>query len=148
MARSVNIIFLLGNLGADPKGHPDRNSGKTGFTTASLATTHVWKNASGEEESKPEWHQLVFFGRLAEIAERYCAKGTMIHVIGRMEKRKYTDKDGQEREAAQVVVKQMEICARGRHHGDEEAPPPRDPDPVTDAPTDAPGYLPDDDIPF
>jgi len=103
MARGVNKVTLLGNLGRDPETR-ETNSG-TKVTNLALATNERWVDRqSGEVQEKTEWHRLVAFGRQAEIAEEYLRKGSQVYVEGRLQSRKYTDREDIERYVTEIVV--------------------------------------------
>ena len=89
---SLNKVLLIGNLGRDP----EIRYLPSGDAVASLniATTETWKDKSGEKQEKTEWHRVSMFGRLAEIAGEYLKKGSQVYIEGRIETRKYPDKDG------------------------------------------------------
>ena len=107
MAGSVNKVILMGNLGRDPESRTMQNGGKV--VTFSIATSETWSDkASGERKERTQWHRIVIFNdRLGEVAERYLKKGRKVYVEGALETRKFTDKDGQERETTEVVLKQF-----------------------------------------
>jgi single-strand DNA-binding protein len=92
---SVNKVILVGNLGRDPEVRytPDNSA----ITNVSIATTDVWRDKSGEKQERTEWHRVAFFGKLAEIAGEYLKKGSQVYVEGRLQTRKWQDKEGQER---------------------------------------------------
>ena len=92
MARGINKAILVGNLGNDPE-HRSTASGMA-VTRASLATTSVRKDRDGNTQERTEWHRVVFFGRLAEIAAEYLRKGSQVYIEGEIRYDKYTDKDG------------------------------------------------------
>ena len=93
---SVNKVILVGNLGRDPEVRTMQNGGKV--ANLNLATSDSWKDkATGERKEKTEWHRVVIFGQLADIAERYLKKGSKVYVCGQLQTRKWTDKDGQEK---------------------------------------------------
>jgi len=104
MAGSVNKVILVGNLGKDPEVRTMQSGGKS--VSFSLATSESWNDkASGERKDKTQWHRVVIFNeRLGDIAERYLKKGMKVYVEGAIESRKYTDKDGQERDITEVVL--------------------------------------------
>lgn len=104
MASSVNRVTLIGNLGRDPEIRTFQNGGKV--CNFSLATSESWKDkASGERKDKTEWHNVVIRNEsLIGIAERYLKKGSKIYLEGKIETRKYTDKDGVERYTTEIVV--------------------------------------------
>lgn len=110
MAGSVNKVILIGNVGRDPEVRTMQNGGKV--VSFSLATSESWSDrASGERKEKTQWHRVAIFNeRLGEVAEKYVRKGTKLYIEGSYESRKYTDKDGHERETFEVVL--------GRFRGD------------------------------
>ena len=102
-SRGVNKVILVGNLGQDPEVHSTNNGGQV--TTISIATSEEWKDkSSGEKQSKTEWHRVVFFGKLAEIAGQYLTKGSQVYVEGKLVTRKWQDKSGNDRYSTEVVV--------------------------------------------
>jgi len=104
---SVNKVILVGNLGRDPEvrylpsGDPVAN--------ITIATSSRFKNKAGEMVEETEWHRVTFFGRLAEIASQYLKKGRPVYVEGRIKTRKYTDKDGIEKYATDIVASEMQL---------------------------------------
>ena len=117
MARGVNKVILVGNLGKDPEVRYSPNG--SAVANCTLATTESWKDkTSGEKQEKTEWHRVVFFGRLAEIAGEYLKKGSQVFVEGRLQTRKWQDKDGQDRYTTEIVAGEMpagpRVAARGR----------------------------------
>jgi len=108
MARGINKVIVLGNLGADPDARymPNGNA----VTNISVATTDTWKDKeSGERQEKTEWHRVVFFGRLAEIASEYLKKGSQVYVEGRLQTRKWEDKEGNDRWTTEIVANEMQM---------------------------------------
>jgi len=106
---SVNKVILVGNLGRDPEVRytPDGAA----ICNVSIATTNTWKDKnSGERREETEWHRIVFYNRLAEIAGEYLRKGRSVYVEGRLKTRKWQDKDsGQDRYATEIVADQMQM---------------------------------------
>lgn len=104
---SVNKVILIGNLGRDPEVRylPDGGA----ITNISVATTDTWKDKSGEKQEKTEWHRVSFFGKLAEIAGEYLKKGSQVYVEGRLQTRKWQDKEGQDRYTTEVVADRMQM---------------------------------------
>jgi single-strand DNA-binding protein len=104
MAGSVNKVILVGNLGRDPEARNTQAGGK--IVSFSVATSESWNDkASGERKEKTQWHRVAIFNeRLGEVAEKYLRKGSKVYIEGQLESRKYTDKDGQERETFEVVI--------------------------------------------
>lgn len=108
MARGVNKVILVGNLGRDPEVRYSPNGSAVANVT--LATSESWKDKnSGEKQEKTEWHRIVFFGRLAEIAGEYLKKGAQIYVEGRLQTRKWQDKEGHERYTTEIVANEMQM---------------------------------------
>lgn len=104
---SVNKAILIGNLGKDPdvRYSPDGSA----ITNITLATTENWKDKSGEKQEKTEWHRVAFFGKLAEIAGEYLKKGSQVYVEGRIQTRKWQDKEGQDRYTTEIVADRMQM---------------------------------------
>jgi single-strand DNA-binding protein len=104
MAGSVNKVILIGNLGRDPESRTMQSGGKV--VSFSIATSESWNDKmSGERKEKTQWHRIAIFNeKLGEIAEKYLKKGSTVYLEGALESRKYTDKDGQEREITEVVL--------------------------------------------
>jgi single-strand DNA-binding protein len=120
MARGVNKVILVGNLGADPETR--YTAGGSAVTNVRLATTDSWRDKqSGEQQERTEWHRVVFWGRLAEIAAEYLRKGSQIYVEGRIQTRKWQDKDGQDRWTTEIVGNEMQML--GSRGGAQSAPP-------------------------
>jgi single-strand DNA-binding protein len=113
---SVNKVILVGNLGRDPETRYSPNGGA--ITNVSIATTRQWKDkSSGERREETDWHRIVFFNRLAEIAGEYLKKGRSIYVEGRLQTRKWQDKDGKDQWTTEVVADQMQMLG-GRGDAD------------------------------
>ncbi len=108
MARGVNKVILIGNLGRDPEVRYSPSGQAVANVT--LATSEAWKDRnSGEKQERTEWHRIVFFGRLAEVAGEYLKKGAQIYVEGRLQTRKWQDKDGNDRYTTEVVATDMQM---------------------------------------
>jgi single-strand DNA-binding protein len=108
MARGVNKVILIGNLGNDPEVR--YTAGGSAVANVSLATTESWRDKeSGEQQEKTEWHRIVFFGRLAEIVAEYLKKGSQIYVEGRLQTRKWQDKEGNDRYTTEIVANEMQM---------------------------------------
>lgn len=138
---TVNKVILLGNLGGDPE---VRTAGSTTVANVSLATTRKFKDAQGHVQKETEWHRVVFFGRLAEIARDYLKKGRPIYVEGRLKRSKYVDKNGVERWVTDVIGESMQMLgSKNDNQGQQQAAPAPAPAPQT---SQAYGY--DDDCPF
>lgn len=164
---SVNKVIIVGNLGRDP----EIRYMPSGDSIANIAVATSYKSKdrnTGEQKELTEWHRISFFGRLAEIVGQYLKKGSSVYVEGRLQTRKYTDKDGIERYATDIVAENMQMLG-GRQGGAEpdmgggdsgyEAPPSRPAQRPATAPAATPAARPqpkpapnfsdlDDDIPF
>jgi single-strand DNA-binding protein len=105
---SVNKVILIGNLGRDPEVRYTASG--TAVCNVSLATTRNWKNKeSGEKQEETEWHRIVFYDRLAEIAGEYLKKGRPVYVEGRLKTRKWQDKEGKDVYTTEVIAEQMQL---------------------------------------
>ncbi|MBF0414926.1 MAG: single-stranded DNA-binding protein [Magnetococcales bacterium] len=102
MSRSLNRVQLIGNLGADPEIRATQD-GKT-VASMSIATSDTWNDMQGQKQEKTEWHRVVVFGRLAEVVQQYLRKGSQIFIEGKLQTRKWTDKQGMERYTTEVVL--------------------------------------------
>lgn len=103
MAGSVNKVILIGNLGKDPEVRTMQDGKKV--ANISLATSESWTDKStGERKEKTEWHRVVIFGQLADIAERYLKKGSKVYVCGQLQTRKWTDQQGNDKYSTEVVL--------------------------------------------
>jgi len=110
---SVNKVILIGRLGKDPETRY-MTSGEA-VTNCTLATSENWKDKSGEKQEKTEWHNLVFYRRLAEIAGEYLKKGSQIYIEGKLQTRKWQTKEGQDRYTTEIVVNEMTMLG-GKIH--------------------------------
>ena len=131
MARGVNKVILVGNLGADP----ETRYGASGnaITNIRIATSESWTDRqTNERRENTEWHRVVMFGRLAEIAEQYLRKGRQVYIEGRIQTRKWQGQDGQDRYTTEIVANEMQMLG-GRGGGDADdwnrgsGPPPSPP---------------------
>ena len=118
---SVNKVILIGNLGRDPETRYMPEGGA--ITNISIATTDKWKDKNGEMQEKTEWHRVAFFGKLAEIAGEYLKKGSQVYVEGRLQTRKWQDKDGQDKYTTEIVANVMQMLGsrQGMGGGDRDA---------------------------
>ena len=108
MARGINKVILVGNLGADPEMR--HTGGGTAVTTLNIATSESWTDKqSGEKVEKTEWHRVKMFGRLAEIAGDYLKKGRQVYIEGSLRTDKYTGKDGVERYSTDIIASEMQM---------------------------------------
>jgi single-strand DNA-binding protein len=112
---SVNRVILLGNLGRDPETR--YTTGGEAVTNLSVATSEQWKDKNGEKQEKTEWHRVVLFGRQAEVAGEYLKKGRSVYIEGRLQTRKYTDKDGVEKYSTEIVGDRMQMVGGAREGG-------------------------------
>jgi len=115
---SVNKVIIVGNLGRDP----EVRYMPSGDAIANIAVATSFKSKdknTGEQKESTEWHRISFFGRLAEIVGQYLKKGSTVYVEGRLQTRKYTDKDGIERYATDIIAEQMQMLG-GRQEGGEQ----------------------------
>lgn len=164
MARGINKVILVGNLGNDPEVR--YSQGGSAITTISVATSESWKDKqTGEQQERTEWHRVKFFGRLAEIAGEYLKKGRQVYIEGSLRTDKYTGKDGIERYTTDIIANEMQMLggaggggersersggyergggerSGGSHGGG------RGDAPARQAPAQSSEPFPDDDIPF
>ena len=115
---SVNKVILVGNLGRDPETRYMPDGGA--ITNISIATTDKWKDKAGEMQEKTEWHRVAFFGKLAEIAGEYLKKGSQVYVEGRLQTRKWQDKDGQDKYTTEIVANVMQMLGSRQGGGDRD----------------------------
>ena len=156
---SVNKVIIVGNLGRDP----EIRYMPSGDAIANIAVATSYKSKdknTGEQKELTEWHRISFFGRLAEIVGQYLKKGSSVYVEGRLQTRKYTDKDGVEKYATDIIAETMQMLGgrqgmggdSGMDEGGYDAPPQRQAPPAPaarPAPKPAPNFSDmDDDIPF
>ena len=137
--RGVNKVTLIGYLGKDPEVRYTAD-GKP-VATVTLATSESWKDQNGQPQERTEWHRLVFFRRLAEIAGEYLQKGSLIYVEGKLQTRKWQDQSGTDRWTTEIVAGQMQMMD-SRGNGQAAQPsttPPDEPEGIPD---------PEDDLPF
>jgi single-strand DNA-binding protein len=108
MARGINKVILVGNLGNDPDVR--YTAGGAAVSNVSIATSESWKDReTGEPQEKTEWHRVVFFGKLAEIVAEYLKKGSQVYVEGRLQTRKWQDKEGNDRYTTEIVANEMQM---------------------------------------
>jgi single-strand DNA-binding protein len=156
---SVNKVILVGNIGRDPEMRymPSGDA----LASFSVATTDNWKDKNGQKQERTEWHRISMFGKLAEIAGEYLKKGSSVYIEGRLQTRKWQDKEGNERQTTEIVADRMQMLG-GRSGGntyeamDDEAAVPRQSAPAQEnaasrpVPSKPAGNFDDfeDDIPF
>jgi len=120
MARGVNKVILVGNLGADPETRYTASG--AAITNINIATSESWKDKqTGENQERTEWHRVVFFNRLAEIAGEYLRKGSQVYVEGSLRTRKWQGQDGQDRYTTEIVANEMQML--GSRGGEASARP-------------------------
>ncbi|MBL1277629.1 MAG: single-stranded DNA-binding protein [Ectothiorhodospiraceae bacterium] len=108
MARGVNKVILIGNLGNDPEVKYMPNGGAV--TNVTIATSESWKDKNtGEQKENTEWHRVVFFRRLAEIAGEYLKKGSKVYIEGKLQTRKWQDQSGNDRYTTEIVANEMQM---------------------------------------
>jgi len=125
---SVNKVVLVGNLGRDPETR--YTTGGDAVTNIRLATTDVWKDKNGEKQERTEWHNIVFYGRQAEIAGEYLKKGRQIYVEGRLQTRKWQDKEGQDRYTTEIIADRMQMLGTREGGGSAAATEPAEREPA------------------
>lgn len=164
MSRGINKVILVGNLGKDPETRYTQSN--TAVTTLTIATSESWRDKnSGENQERTEWHRVVLWGRLGEIAGEYLQKGRQVYIEGKLQTRKWQDQSGQDRYTTEIVGSEMQMLG-GRAGGsaslDEgfsggsqqssrpaasNAPAPQNNAPQNNAPDMGDDFV-DDDIPF
>ena len=108
MARGINKVILVGNLGADPETR--YTAGGAAITSIRLATSESWRDKqSGENQERTEWHRVKFFGRLAEIAGEYLRKGSQVYIEGSLRTDKWQDQSGQDRYTTEIIAREMQM---------------------------------------
>jgi single-strand DNA-binding protein len=150
---SVNKVILIGRLGKDPETRYMPNG--EAVTNATLATSESWKDKSGVKQERTEWHNLVFYRRLAEIAGEYLKKGSQVYVEGRLQTRKWQDKEGKDRYTTEIIVGEMTMLggksSGGSYEVMEDSAPQRSAKPTAEPSGSSQGKSFDnfdDDIPF
>ena len=153
---SVNKVILVGRLGRDPETRYMPNG--DAITNFSLATDEQWRDRNGERQTRTEWHNVSLYGKLGEIANQYLRKGSQVFIEGKIQSRKYTDKDGIERMAYNIIGSEMKMLGNrndGSDSGNNNAAPPTSnppPAPRRQPPQQTPTTPPiddiEDDIPF
>ncbi|MCK9502913.1 MAG: single-stranded DNA-binding protein [Porticoccaceae bacterium] len=121
MARGINKVILVGNLGQDPETRymPNGNA----VTNASIATSDTWKDKqTGQQQERTEWHRVVFFNKLGEIAGQYLKKGSKVYIEGSLRTRKWQGQDGSDRYTTEIVASDMQMLD-GRPGGGDYSPP-------------------------
>jgi single-strand DNA-binding protein len=115
MARGINKVIIVGNLGADPETRYMPSG--SAVTNLSVATSETWKDKqTGEQKERTEWHKVAMFNRLAEIAAEYLRKGSQVYIEGKLRTRKWQDRDGNDRWTTEIVADEMQMLG-GRGGG-------------------------------
>ena len=156
MARGINKVILVGNLGADPETRYTASG--AAITNIRVATSESWRDKqTGENQERTEWHRVVFFSRLAEIAGEYLRKGSQVYIEGSLRTRKWQGQDGQDRYTTEIVANEMqmlgsrggEVSARPEGGGFRDSKPAAPaPAPEQASPAPAEDNFAEDDIPF
>ena len=149
MARGINKVILVGTLGADPDTRYTPSN--AAVTNLSIATNESWKDKqSGEQIEKTEWHRVVMFNRLAEIASEYLRKGSRVYIEGKIQTRKWEDKEGKDRWTTEIVANEMQMLGARSSGGNSGAESRGEPATKSSSPASSPDSSDDfdDDIPF
>ncbi len=144
--RGVNKVILVGNLGRDPEVRYTREG--TAVANLNIATTETWNDGNGQRQEKTEWHKVVAWGKLAEIAKEYLGKGRQVYIEGRLQTRSWEDKEGVKRYTTEIKADQM-VMLGGRGGGDAPSRDPGPPPPPDNADLGRESFqATDDDVPF
>lgn len=138
----LNKAMIIGTLGKDPEIRYTNDG--TGVATLSVATNEKWKDKSGDQQERTEWHRVTLWGRLAEIAGEYLRKGSHVYIEGKIQTRKWQDRDGNDRYTTEIVGRAMQMLGGGP---DRDAPRSRAEPREANRESQPPDFL-DDDIPF
>ena len=135
MSRGLNKVMIIGNLGKEPElrytpsGRP--------VTTFSVAVSRTWKGTNGEHRSETEWFKIVAWGKLADLCKEYLNKGQQVYIEGRLQTRRWEDKEGQQRTTVEVVANEMTMLGDRRDKGQDDS-----------APVEMPPDIDEDEFPF
>lgn len=141
MSKGINKVIIIGNLGKDPE--MKYTASGAAIANITVATSETWNDKqSGEKQEKTEWHRIVAFGRLAEIMGEYIQKGSQVYIEGKLQTRKWQDKDGNDRYTTEVVARDMQMLG-----GKGQAAKPQQSQGFRDKPETQSDFA-DDDIPF
>lgn len=121
-SRGINKVILVGNLGQDPETRSTQ--GGSIVTQLSIATGEAWKDSNGQLQERTEWHRIVVWGRLAEIARDYLRKGSKVYLEGRLQTRKWQDKEGRNQYTTEIVASELQMLDRKPNEGPAPAPSP------------------------
>lgn len=153
MAKGINKVILVGNLGNDPEVRYSQSG--SAIATLSVATSESWKDKDGNQQERTEWHRVKAFGRLAEIMGEYLKKGRQVYIEGSLRTEKYTDKAGVEKYATDIIADEMQMLGGNPGEGQEKPQgqrPQRGGGPArpqqSTGPTGGDDPFPDSDIPF
>jgi len=140
MARGINKVILIGNLGQDPEVR--FTPGGTAVANLSVATSDSWMDKqSGQRQERTEWHRVVLFNKQAEVAQQYLKKGAKVYIEGRLQTRKWQDQNGQDRYSTEIVANDMQMLGDGGTGGGQSRPAGQPPGaPPNGAPQGGPGY--------
>ena len=145
MARGINKVILVGNLGQDPETRYTANN--SAVTNIAVATSDTWTDKqTGQKQDRTEWHRVVFFNKLAEIAGNYLRKGSKVYIEGALRTRKWQDQQGQDRYITEIVANEMQMLDSRNDSAPPAAPPQQNPAPQQQQPA-LPSYAPSDDYP-
>jgi single-strand DNA-binding protein len=146
MARGINKVIIVGNLGADPETRYMPSG--SAVTNLSIATSEQWKDKqTGEQKERTEWHKVAMFNRLAEIAAEYLRKGSQVYIEGKLRTRKWQDRDGNDRWTTEVIADEMQMLGGRGGGGSAPMPSDRGSSPSGGPPQSPPDDF-EDDIPF
>ena len=145
---SLNKAILIGRLGRDPEVRQMPNG--EAVCNFSIATSETWKDQYGQKQERTEWHAITLYRRMAEVARQYLKKGSQVYIEGRIQSRKYTDKNGIERTAYEIIGSEMKMLGGGNDSGQQNAQhtPPAPPSRQAPAAPAQPVDDIDDDVPF
>lgn len=145
---SLNKVMLIGNLGKDPEVRYTASG--TAVASFSVATSERYKSKSGDWEEKTEWHNVVLWGRQAEVAGEWLSKGKTVYIEGRLQTRKWQDKEGRDRYTTEIVGEKMQMLSpKGEGGGRQGGKQPGGDEGYAPGPSyEEPAFNPDDDIPF
>ena len=151
MARGVNKVIVIGNLGADPEMRYTTSG--AGVCELRVATNESWNDKNGQRQERTEWHRIVVWGKRAEVCSKYLAKGRQVYVEGRLQTRSWDDKDGNKRYTTEIVANDVQFLSSNEGGGgggrrDDGPPPPDEPYGFGGGGGGGGGNNPDDDIPF
>ena len=116
---SINKAILIGRLGRDPEVRQMPNG--EAVCNFSIATSETWKDQHGQKQERTEWHNITLYCRMAEVAGQYLKKGSLVYIEGRIQSRKYTDKNGIERTAYEIIGSEMKMLGGGNDSGQQNA---------------------------